>query len=261
VGTVDGPPLPLHTAGSFPTLLVERWRLVCAVNDRHGKPAKQKSRRRTSRQSGGSPRNRSKAVSSDWLPFQSAFEQLRERAGSSKDAKDDFERILHSGLPTLEQKVSFYRKKIRRVRSADFWKDSAYLWVETDVSGADYVRVHYTEYDPSLPAEPGKFFVRKRDFERELERLYPTILYPTAVAPPLATASPPRAVKGPVPGEIDRFADADRALFPEIKRLMLSQRLTCTEAVRQIPEGKLAGRGTSDSRIRRVSARFRREKL
>jgi len=34
VGTVDGPPLPLHTAGSFPTLLVERWRLVCAVNDR-----------------------------------------------------------------------------------------------------------------------------------------------------------------------------------------------------------------------------------
>jgi hypothetical protein len=38
VGTVDGPPLPLHTAGSFPTLLVERWRLVCAVNNRREEP-------------------------------------------------------------------------------------------------------------------------------------------------------------------------------------------------------------------------------
>jgi hypothetical protein len=103
--------------------------------------------------------------------------------------------------------------------------------------------------------------VRKADFERELERLYPTILYPTTAAPPLATASPPRAAKGPVRGEIDRFGDADRVLFPEIERLMKSQRLTSTEAVRQIPKDKLAGRGTLDSRIRRVSDRFRREKL
>ena len=38
MGTVDGPPLPLHTTGSFPTLLVERWRLVCAVYKRRGEP-------------------------------------------------------------------------------------------------------------------------------------------------------------------------------------------------------------------------------
>jgi len=74
-------------------------------------------------------------------------------------------------------------------------------------------------------------------------------------------APPSRAAKGPVRGEIDRFGDADRALFPEIERLMKSQRLTSTEAVRQIPEDKLAGRGTLDSRIRRVSDLFRREKL
>ena len=74
-------------------------------------------------------------------------------------------------------------------------------------------------------------------------------------------APPPRAAKGPVRGKIDRFGEADRALFPEIERLMKSKRLTSTEAVRQIPEGKLAGRGTLDSRIRRVSDRFRREKL
>ena len=77
---------------------------------------------------------------------------------------------------------------------------------------------------------------------------------------PMAAQSP-RAAKGPVRGKIDRFGEADRALFPEIERLMKSKRLTSTEAVRQIPEGKLAGRGTLDSRIRRVSDRFRREKL
>jgi len=38
VGTVDGPPLPLHAAGSFRTLRVERWRLVCAVNNRRREP-------------------------------------------------------------------------------------------------------------------------------------------------------------------------------------------------------------------------------
>jgi hypothetical protein len=38
VRTADGPPLPLHTAGSFLTLLIERWRLVCAVNNRRGEP-------------------------------------------------------------------------------------------------------------------------------------------------------------------------------------------------------------------------------
>jgi hypothetical protein len=126
VGTVDGPPLPLHTAGSFPTLLVERWRLVCAVNDRHGKPAKRQSRRRTSRQSGGSPRNPSKTISLIWLPFQHAFEQLRDRAGSSKEAEGEFEAILQSGVPSLEQKVSFDGEKTCRARRADFWKDSAY---------------------------------------------------------------------------------------------------------------------------------------
>jgi hypothetical protein len=95
-----------------------------------------------------------------------------------------------------------------------------------------------------------EFFVSRIDVER-WEGLY----FPTAAAPP------PRAAKGPVRGEIDRFGDADRALFPEIERRMKSQRLTSTEAVRQIPEDKLAGRGTLDSRIRRVSDRFRREKL
>ena len=131
-----------------------------------------------------------KLASLPWLPFQHAFEQLCERAGSSEQAKAAFETILHSGVPSLEQKVSFNGEKIRRVRHADFWENSAYLWVETDVSSADRLRVHYTEYDPSLPAEPGDFHIRAADFKRELERLYPV-----AVTPPLEPSKEPTPKK------------------------------------------------------------------
>jgi hypothetical protein len=69
------------------------------------------------------------------------------------------------------------------------------------------------------------------------------------------------AAKGPTRGKIDRFGDADRALFPEIERLMKSQRCSITEAVRILAdEHELAGRGSLDSRIRRLSDRFRNEK-
>ena len=74
-------------------------------------------------------------------------------------------------------------------------------------------------------------------------------------------APPPRAAKGPVRGKIDRFGEADRALFPEIERLMKSRHCSTTEAVRILAgEHKLAGRGSLDSSIRRLSNRFRKEK-
>jgi hypothetical protein len=69
------------------------------------------------------------------------------------------------------------------------------------------------------------------------------------------------AAKGPLRGKIDRFGDADRALFPEIERLMKSRHCSTTEAVRILAgEHKLAGRGSPDSAIRRLSNRFRKEK-
>jgi hypothetical protein len=69
------------------------------------------------------------------------------------------------------------------------------------------------------------------------------------------------AAKGPLPGKIDRFGEADRALFPEIERLMKSRHCSTTEAVRILAgEHKLAGRGSLDSSIRRLSNRFRKEK-
>ena len=94
-------------------------------------------------------------------------------------------------------------------------------------------------------------FATDQSVERSLNQL---------VGPQPASRRRDGAAKGPLRGKIDRFGDADRALFSEIERLMKSQHCTITEAVRQIPENKLAGRGTLDSRIRRVSDRFRNEK-
>ena len=90
MGTVDGPPLPLHTAGSFPTLLVERWRSVCAVNKRRGKAAKRKSSR-------GSQNNLSKTEpSSPWLVLNDLFQQWRGRLESSQEAADKLEALLRN---------------------------------------------------------------------------------------------------------------------------------------------------------------------
>ena len=136
------------------------------------------------------------ATSSPWLLFQPDFERVHDRAGSTEQALAAFETILHSSVPSLEQKVSFNGEKICRVRHADFWENSAYPWIETDVSGVDHLRVHYTEYDPSLPAESGDFYIQAAGFERELERLYPA----PAPAPPSKKPTPkkkPRKAKQP----------------------------------------------------------------
>jgi hypothetical protein len=103
-------------------------------------------------------------------------------------------------------------------------------------------------------------FATSQSVERSLDQLVGPDQKPTSDVVGPAARRPDGAVKGPRRGKIDRFGDADRALFPEIKRLMKSQHCTITEAVRRIPENKLAGCGTLDSRIRRVSDRFRNEK-
>jgi hypothetical protein len=152
-------------------------------------------------------------------------------------------------MPCRKVYVNSNREKILPVVDGQIEGISLSVGIDA-ATGADYLEIHDWEYFHPSEDEPVKFYVPTTNVERELERLSST-----------AAASRPRAAKGPVRGEIDRFGDADRALFPEIERLMQSQHLTSTEAVQQIPEDKLAGRGTLDSRIRRVSDRFRREKL
>ncbi len=68
-----------------------------------------------------------------------------------------------------------------------------------------------------------------------------------------------RPAKGPVPGTLSRFAEADRALFPEIARLMREKMISATEAAwRLVLDGKVAGRGNENSRVRRVVRAYKK---
>ena len=180
------------------------------------------------------------------------WQQWRARLGLSHEVAEKLEALLRN----RETRSAFVSASGELwPLDGEFWRDMARLEVVPDADGVgDRLEVRRPTYvngdGPFSDSPGGTFLVRRSDAERS-EGLY----FPMTAAPP------PGAAKGPVRGEIDRFGDADRALFPEIERLMKSQHLTSTEAVQQIPEDKLAGRGTLDSRIRRVSDRFRRKKL
>jgi hypothetical protein len=72
----------------------------------------------------------------------------------------------------------------------------------------------------------------------------------------------PRRRKGPVPGTVDRFGESDRALYPELKRLMREERMSINAAALKLAdEGKVEGVGTSTpgSRAHRLAHRYRKE--
>jgi hypothetical protein len=67
----------------------------------------------------------------------------------------------------------------------------------------------------------------------------------------------PKLRRGPKPGTLNRYVDSDRALFPEMQRLMRDHQLSATAAARRLAEdGKVAGVGGSESRARRLVDRF-----
>ncbi len=67
--------------------------------------------------------------------------------------------------------------------------------------------------------------------------------------------------KGPKPGSLARYAAGDRALFPLIEQIMRAETKSITEAVRQLDdEGRVQGRGASQSRVTRVVKLFKKER-
>jgi hypothetical protein len=73
----------------------------------------------------------------------------------------------------------------------------------------------------------------------------------------------PKRTPGPTPGTVDRFAAADRALYPELDRLINDpdKPMTVTAAAAQLArEEKIAGSSTPESRAKRLADRYRRER-
>jgi hypothetical protein len=67
--------------------------------------------------------------------------------------------------------------------------------------------------------------------------------------------------RGPTAGEIDRYAVSDRALFPEMNRLMDDSHKTVHAAALELARaGKIEGVGTPESRAKRLAKRFRKQR-
>jgi hypothetical protein len=64
--------------------------------------------------------------------------------------------------------------------------------------------------------------------------------------------------RGPKPGTIDRYGKDDRALFKQMSALIKNENLTFREAAKRLCD-KIKGRGTPESRIRRLADRYRNE--
>jgi hypothetical protein len=70
-----------------------------------------------------------------------------------------------------------------------------------------------------------------------------------------------RRKRGPVPGELDRYGAADRALFNDLERIMQQSMVSVTEAAKHLAESKkVAGIGSDLSRAKRLAQRYRRER-
>jgi hypothetical protein len=79
---------------------------------------------------------------------------------------------------------------------------------------------------------------------------------------PVSTRTAGQARKGPTPGAVDRFGESDRALFPEIERIMRESHKSVHAAALEVASaGKVQGGGTPESLAKRLAKRFRRERL
>ena len=66
-----------------------------------------------------------------------------------------------------------------------------------------------------------------------------------------------RGRRGPAPGAVDRYRDADRALFPEIRRVMREEGKSLFAAALKLAEAnRVKGAGTAISRAKRIVKRF-----
>jgi hypothetical protein len=96
----------------------------------------------------------------------------------------------------------------------------------------------------------------------ELDRLRAEVDADLVDSPPAAELKQSSSRRrGPTPGSVSHYGNADRALFPELENLMREMRLSRHAAARELAkQGKVVGGGTELSRARRLAGLHAREK-
>jgi hypothetical protein len=80
-----------------------------------------------------------------------------------------------------------------------------------------------------------------------------------------STGTGRKGPRGPQPGTLDRYGEADRALFPEIERIQRECNASVTAAALMLAEGKIDGKevpgaGAPLSKAKRLGSLYRRER-
>jgi len=85
---------------------------------------------------------------------------------------------------------------------------------------------------------------------------------PEATPSPIGASPSAKARRGPAKGSIDRYGEADRALFPELEQIRKEHHLSLTEAALRLAEGKIEGKtvlgyGVPLSRAKRLVKQYK----
>jgi hypothetical protein len=67
--------------------------------------------------------------------------------------------------------------------------------------------------------------------------------------------------RGPFPGAAEKYGDSDRALFPDLERMMLEGKSLRAATIALVSANRVPGRGSARGRAERLAARFRKERL
>jgi hypothetical protein len=120
------------------------------------------------------------------LPLEDPFQRMRDRLGSSEDAKNELYALLcDRETRSARSYVNASGEEALDLLDAEFWRNTAHLEVDTDPSdGVDHIAVRYPRY-VHLSDGSEEFFVRAADVER-WERPYSM-----TAAPPRPPASQP----------------------------------------------------------------------
>jgi hypothetical protein len=200
----------------------------------------------------------------DWVALTPAFGQYRSdgpnNLATNNLAATCFDRDVHEGLLRLGLVAS----------DGTYREPGAATRQKLNIR----VPLNYREGCSIEPYYEGRWYVWRYDLDRRTtipstavraEESMPEPAPATEPSPPGEPKQPVsektairRRRRGPRPGTIDRFAQADRALFSEMTALIKQQHITPTEAARMLSD-KIEGRGVGDSKVRRLAERYRKE--
>ena len=106
--------------------------------------------------------------------------------------------------------------------------------------------------------EPASMVVDSQPIERTEPSL---VVIETASEPSVLPGETAKGKRGPKPGTVRRYAESDRALFPDIERLTKDKHTSANAAALELAnQGKVAGTGLPESRSKRLANLYLKER-